>query len=742
MGSTEEFKKVLEKFIKSILREEERFNPNEFSELKYRNLKLFYGSLGKPIPFIAFIPLTEICGFKIEPWQGIYPVLLFYHSLPIQKGKYPLVVAYCISENKKPPFNWPKNIRERYRTIGDCLKELLGPHRIHEYERKVADRKIRYTDSYCREVFLIGLDANGNLVIEKPSVGVVNLNSVIDAINGVIEDYLSVLDSQILSLPLYISSNLLKTFYHALKTKPFVILSGLSGTGKTKLFESFSNFFSEGNSLRETWIVVEETKELLEFVKKEEIGFKNTTISLNELLEAINEVVLSGEGTDRKVVLKLGKYFVDLVPVIEQLKEKTGKIGAQGVNNHLATYIACLFGLRVLEKKEIEQLGLKPLDKPVALQQIEEASSNSLFLPIRPDFRDSKSLLGFYNPIQQKYQKTKLLDFILGAAKDYLLNGRDAAPYFVLFDEMNLARVEYYFADFLSLLESKRFSSVEEALKDNEFKEFLEALGFELSDLKEDRCAFTSASIPLHSEDELREPPKNLFLPPNLYFIGTVNVDETTHVFSPKVLDRAFTIEFDVGSFKDYVKEFLEGQGGNLLCLPPKEELQKDFTREGRFALYKPEEFKNVARKTFNNKELVEFLEKLNDILKRHGFPFGYRVFNEILIFIKNATTGPEGLRLSNDEALDRALLMKVLPKLYGTRKKLAPLIEELLKEICDVRGIDVNRVETLPIVDERKVKVRIGGEEKEIESPFPLTVKKLLEMAYKLSTDGYASYM
>jgi 5-methylcytosine-specific restriction endonuclease McrBC GTP-binding regulatory subunit McrB len=305
-----------------------------------------------------------------------------------------------------------------------------------------------------------------------------------------------------------------------------------------------------------------------------------------------------------------------------------------------------------------------------------------------------------------------------------------------------LARVEYYFADFLSLLESKRFSSVEEALKDNEFKEFLEALGFEPSDLKEDRCAFTSASIPLHNEDGLREPPKNLFLPPNLYFIGTVNVDETTHVFSPKVLDRAFTIEFDVGSFKDYVEEFLEGQGGNVLCLLPKEELQKDFIRGGKFTFYKPEDFKDAAKKKFEGRELYLFLDDLNAVLKRHGFPFGYRVFNEILIFIKNATTGPEGLRLSNDEALDRALLMKVLPKLYGTRKKLAPLIEELLKEILDMKVTDVNRVETLPTLEGNKVKVKVGGEEKEVESPFPLTVKKLLEMAYKLSTDGYASYM
>ncbi|GEM_PF-3229429 len=644
MGDREKLRDILEESIKAILDNQktkqvfevlyEKYKGYTYKCLKVYNLEK---ALGKNVPFIAFLPIYNS---EIKPWEGIYPVLLFYPNLPIQKGKYPLVVAYGVNEDENKDENaqisWPKGMKKR--TVEDCLSKLLGPNRFHKFKKedkkvdKRSDKKIRYTNSYCKNVFLFGMDNSGNLIIEDTNGNKVSLDSVVNALDEVINDYLDILNYQLIRLPLYISPNLFKTFYHALKTKPFVILSGLSGTGKTKLFENFTNLF---------------------------------------------------------------------------------------------------------------------------------LNSKRLFLPVRPDFRDSKSLLGFYNPIQQKYQKTKLLDFILSAAKDYLLNGKDAVPYFILFDEMNLARVEYYFADFLSLLESKRFSSVEEALGDNEFKEFLEALGFEPSNLEEDRCAFTSASIPLHSEDGLREPPKNLFLPPNLYFIGTVNVDETTHVFSPKVLDRAFTIEFDVGSFKDYVEEFLEGRGGNVFCLPPKgkfqeEKLREDFIRKdakttiAKFTIYEPNDFKDIATKikfkkkfqSNQSKELYKFLDELNGILKRYGFPFGYRVFNEILIFIKNATEGLKGLRLSYNEALDRVLLMKVLPKLYGTRKKLAPLIEELLKEIFAVKGVDVNRVETLPTIEGGKVKVRVGGEEKEVESPYPLTVKKLLEMAYKLSTDGYASYM
>ncbi len=86
-----------------------------------------------------------------------------------------------------------------------------------------------------------------------------------------------------------------------------------------------------------------------------------------------------------------------------------------------------------------------------------------------------------------------------------------------------MAHVEYYFADFLSVLESER-----------------------------DDDGFTRESIKLHNEKNITEIPQELKLPPNLYVIGTVNIDETTYMFSPKVLDRAFTIEFHEIDLSNY----------------------------------------------------------------------------------------------------------------------------------------------------------------------------------------------
>jgi 5-methylcytosine-specific restriction protein B len=142
-----------------------------------------------------------------------------------------------------------------------------------------------------------------------------------------------------------------------------------------------------------------------------------------------------------------------------------------------------------------------------------------LFLSVRPDWRDSKALLGYYNPLTERYESTPLREFLLRAAKDYDQNKSNAQPYFVILDEMNLAHVEYYFADFLSVLESGR-----------------------------DEKGWTKESLRL-------ERIGNLPLPPNLYIIGTVNIDETTYMFSPKVLDRAFTLEFREVDFSDYPPE-------------------------------------------------------------------------------------------------------------------------------------------------------------------------------------------
>ena len=151
----------------------------------------------------------------------------------------------------------------------------------------------------------------------------------------------------------------------------------------------------------------------------------------------------------------------------------------------------------------------------------EAKEKRKAFIPVRPDWMDNKGLLGFYNILDQKYHSTPLLDLILNA------KANSDKPYFVILDEMNLAKVEYYFSDFLSIMESRTVDNPD------------------------------GEKIHLHSLEEARthdgrEIPQKIHIPRNLFFTGTVNVDETTYMFSPKVLDRANVIEFNEVNLEGY----------------------------------------------------------------------------------------------------------------------------------------------------------------------------------------------
>ena len=152
----------------------------------------------------------------------------------------------------------------------------------------------------------------------------------------------------------------------------------------------------------------------------------------------------------------------------------------------------------------------------------DEKEKRIAFISVRPDWMDNKGLLGFYNILDETYHETPLLNLLLEA--------RDSpnVPYFVILDEMNLSKVEQYFSDFLSIMESRT--------SDNMIGE----------------------PIFLHSLDKVKtlsgkEIPGRIYIPENIYFTGTVNVDETTYMFSPKVLDRSNVIEFNEVDLEGYI---------------------------------------------------------------------------------------------------------------------------------------------------------------------------------------------
>jgi 5-methylcytosine-specific restriction protein B len=174
--------------------------------------------------------------------------------------------------------------------------------------------------------------------------------------------------------------------------------------------------------------------------------------------------------------------------------------------------------------------------------------------------------------------------------------------------------------------------------------------------------------------------------------------------------------------------EFLNQVKEKENSIPP-EELKKDFTDNGEFAIIDKDKIREFFKEEGNRKYLHE-LERINEILKRFNLHFGYRVFDEIVMFLYNSQSSL--FQFENlDEAFDLAVKMKVLPKFHGTRQKLEQPVKELLKKFCKIGapdGLIDNGIPTWETIKEK--------------TPYVYTAHKLLEMLYKLKIQGFASFI
>jgi len=376
----------------------------------------------------------------------------------------------------------------------------------------------------------------------------------------------------------------------------------------------------------------------------------------------------------------------------------------------IATYLTALQTKGFVILSGFSGTGKTKLAQAVAdMLSITSNSPELCFQAVRPDWRDSKSLLGYFNPLTQSFEMTEFLRFLLHANAEYGKEGGTAGPGMVLLDEMNLARVEYYFADFLSVLESGRSDSghTHEPIRFN---------------------------YPPEATGEL--PPAEFYLPPNLYVTGTVNVDETTHAFSPKVLDRAFTVEFGDVDFTGYPPPTAAIPEWSVEV---QETFRQAFTRHGRFGVLDRSTIRDFTEK---HPKVTPILQALNARLVLHGLGFGFRVFDEIVAFMDNALTSPwrDGFGDSEGEvliaSLDAAACMKVLPKFHGPTGKLAEPLLGLLTWAENPEAPTEDRFESL----------RQQWVEGKLATDFATylccqTARKVGRMLQALRSTGFASF-
>ena len=311
-------------------------------------------------------------------------------------------------------------------------------------------------------------------------------------------------------------------------------------------------------------------------------------------------------------------------------------------------------------------------------------------VPIGPDWTSPKRLLGYRTPFgelrtredgsqtNESYDITDTLRLILRASHPEATK----IPYFLIFDEMNLSHVERYFAPFLSLMEAASI------LDEEDDAPFVDPQS--LVTISEVLQHENSGSPEAEAAKLLVDNNRPLNLPSNLFFLGTVNVDETTYMFSPKVLDRAHVIEIESEKPSSYLSGSGAAEpGGAMEVAKAGELLQAGIDdREGqRFEMQNPaeilgrlliEEGWDAEHVETVRAGVIRALDGCYELLSPVGFPFGYRtskeVFSYVYVWFKSRLLvgiDKAALIASWPKALDRALLQKVLPKIHGNKRVL-----------------------------------------------------------------------
>jgi hypothetical protein len=479
--------------------------------------------------------------------------------------------------------------------------------------RHILDTDLTHADPQSNWQTFIGLhDHDLPLELENAAASIDVKNSEIfhieDDISQMCESALSDFDSVGLRFEL----DFIRRFFSACLTKPFVILTGLSGSGKTKLAEAAAAWlsshpvqladpFTEGQVIRatRTEYAVRSADRLSVVLETPAVEFGENPIITTlprALIEEWAEAILS-EGFSVKTPAREIRTFVDAAT--------QHNLQINAFESHLK---ACAFALIDARAAGTFEGGYK-------------------VVPVGPDWISSEYVLGYPDALNsENYVRRPALDLILAAQTS------PSVPHFLILDEMNLSQVERYFAEILSAIETTQP---------------LDLFGAENGEFRN--------GVPYRI-------PR---LPKNLFIIGTVNVDETTYLFSPKVLDRANVLEFrvsnsDISAYmrdpKDIDLSKIEGNGAKY---------SQAFLLERVSSWNITDEIKS---------QLTVELDMFFSILQEMGSEFGYRVAKEISRFIYHYSRFGHS-QDSFYSALDAQVNQKLLPKLHGAERVLKPVL-------------------------------------------------------------------
>jgi hypothetical protein len=406
---------------------------------------------------------------------------------------------------------------------------------------------------------------------------------------------------------------------------------------------------------------------------------------------------------------KLLNHYLEIYKKYKELAmaEKTGKVTVVRQNKEFSIepkYIPYSSALRT--KPFMLLAGISGTGKSRIVRELAKACwkegdeefgknhpRNFCMVQVKPNWHDSSELIGYVSRINgEKYVVGPFLRFLAKAIND------TDTPYFLCLDEMNLAPVEQYFAEYLSVIESRKLNADGSITTDPIIPyENTDAYGTLIDQLfadEADRKAYKSETDG-----------KRLTIPQNLFVVGTVNMDETTFSFSRKVLDRAMTLEMnevdlhggliDEGSEIGYISNCIIGTAA-----------------EGKDVYADNKELCN---------QVLAYLEKVNAVLEGTPFKIAYRTRNEFLLYAVNRQLLDKDSQLW--QTLDEMTSMKILSRIEGDSERTKSVLDGL-------KGL----------VEEEICKA-IPEPEEGMEKPKSITDAKIEEMLGKLKLSGYTSY-
>lgn len=417
-------------------------------------------------------------------------------------------------------------------------------------------------------------------------------------------------------------------------------------------------------------------------------------------------ITINGEESDLKKRKSMMSISLDLVsrrlPTTDNVSIKSKPLLIKYYRNKVGNYLTALRTKPFMLLAGISGTGKSRIVRKLAQATITEelqrangytgedfandrwtlhSPANFELIQVKPNWHNSMDVIGYLSNIPSPhYVFTPFIEFIVKAWQ------HPEVPFFLCLDEMNLAPVEEYFAEFLSAIESRSFEGGE-YMTDPIIKPF-NSFGENVAKMMVNTLFpnFTAAdknSFLGKVVDHLET--KGLTLPKNLIVIGTVNMDETTFSFSRKVLDRAMSVEMNEVNYDSFltdttdddlkaiVKAFEENGDADLKALLvdrhiEAKEIIEELGEDAQFA--------------------INYLKRVNALLEGTPFKLGYRAANEALIYLQASHEFGQTNRIA---ALDNFTLMKILSRIEGDETKLKITDSEADKERIANAGVNID---------------------------------------------------